>query len=128
MEWHVSDPFLLILSFYYLFVGHSRLGFVQRGEAESIFQPIPLGMEAAGQFEQSYPIYESGFGTLSLVRYPEKKYKDLSRSLFDFSLSFSVVFLIIFLMLAIVVNRTFCVKFDEAVQIIYRIALKGTLK
>lgn len=82
-------------------------------------------MEAHGQFEQSYPLYESGFGSVSLVRFPEKKFKDLSRSLFDFSLSFTMVFLMTFLLLAIIVNRSFSVKFNEAVQIIYRIALKG---
>ena len=58
------------------------------------------------------------------MRFPEKKYKDLSRSLFDFSLSFSVLFLFIFLVLAVIVNQFFSVKFNEAVQIIYRIALK----
>lgn len=89
-----------------------------------MFHPVPLGMETKGQFQYTIALYESGFGTLSLVPYPPHYTSDLTNCFFDFSTLAILIFLAFYLLIILILTYLFAVKLQESALIIYRIMFK----
>lgn len=102
------------------------LGYIQRGEAESCFHPIPLDLKAVpGSFSKT--LYDSGFGTTAFIRYPLRKETDLASSVFSFKADLVVYFMVTFLIVSLMMSKLFekRLKVNDAFLVVYRIMFKG---
>lgn len=81
-------------------------------------------MFAKDQFQFSIALYSSGFGTLSLVRYPVQKTNDLTNCFFDFKLDVIFFFLIFYFLIALILAYDFSLKLNESALLVYRIMFK----
>ena len=84
-------------------------------------------MDFFNDFQFSYPLYESGFSTISLIYFPEKKFNDLSRSLFDFNIAFASIIMIFYICFIIFFYLTQNLNIGESILITYRITFKGKI-
>ena len=73
----------------------------------------------------STPLYQSGFGSVKLISFPQKKISDLSSCFLEFNLDVAFLLLLFYFVVVFLVSKlTQEIRLSEAALLLYRVMFK----